>query len=116
MTTRTQTQNFSSASVVLGAQEALSTESINVSASTIAVIIPDGSSATYSVEYTLDDVNTDDIPGVDHPAVVWFTANEFPVGSNTTLYASLSYPVEFVRINVQALVGDLTFKVLQSFH
>lgn len=116
MTTRTHTQNFSSATVVNGPQEPINLENLLVSATTLAVLLGDGASATYSVEYTLDDVNAEDILAVPPVTVTWFTSQEFPANSNTEQYAALHYPVQFVRINIETLVGDLQFKALQSFN
>lgn len=116
MTTRTHTQTFSSASVVIGPQEPINLENLLVSATTLAVIISDGGSAAYTVEFTLDDVNAADVPSVEPVPVIWFTSNEFPSGSSTTKYASLDYPVQFARINISSLVGDLQFKALQSYN
>jgi len=114
VTTRTHTQTFDSASVVNGPQEAINCESILVSATMLAVIV-DGT-AEYSIEYTLDDVNGSDVLGVPVVPVVWFTSEEFPEGTTATKYAAFYHPVQFVRINIESLVGDLTFKVLQSFN
>lgn len=116
MTTRTHTQTFSSASVVVGPQEPINLENLLVSATTLAVIIPEGSSATYSVEYTLDDINAADVPSVKLVPVTWFTSEEFPGDSTTSKYAAIYYPVQFVRINIETLVGDLQFKALQSYN
>jgi hypothetical protein len=116
VTTRTHTQTFSSASVVLGPQEALNLENLLVSATTLAVIVGDGSSATYSVEFTLDDVNAADILDVPVVPAVWFASEDFPGGTTGTKYAAFHYPVQFARINIQTLVGDLQIKVLQSFN
>jgi hypothetical protein len=116
VTTRTHTQTFDSASVVNGPQEAINCENILVSATTIAVVVPEGSSAEYSVEFTLDDVNGADVSGVPVIPVVWITTEEFPEGTTGTKYAVSYQPVQSVRINIESLVGDLQFKVLQSFN
>jgi hypothetical protein len=116
MTTRTHTQTFDSASVVNGPQEPINLESLLVSATTLAVLLGDGSSATYSVEYTMDDVNAADVLGIPVVPVVWFTSEEFPDGSAASKYASFHYPIQFARINIETLVGDLQFKALQSFN
>ena len=114
MTTRTHTQSFNSGSVVDGPQEAINCENILVSATMIAVIV--NGDALYSVEYTLDDVNAETTTDVPPVPVVWFTSQEFPDGSSGTNYAAFYHPVQFVRINITSLVGDLQFKVLQSFN
>lgn len=114
MTTRTHTQTFSSASVVNGPQEAINCENILVSATTILVAV-DGT-AQYSVEYTLDDVNAANTLEMPLVPVVWFTSEDFPAGTSATKYATFYHPVQFARINIESLVGDLQFKILQSFN
>ncbi len=114
VTTRTHTQTFDSASVVIGPQEAINCENILVSATTLAVAV--NGTAEYIVEFTLDDVNAEDVSGIDVVPVVWFTLEEFPAGTTGTHYAVTYQPVQFVRINIASLIGDLQFKVLQSFN
>lgn len=116
MTTRTHTQDFSSATVVNGPQEPINLENLLVSATTLAVILGDGSTATYSVEYTLDDVNAADVPSVELVPVTWFTSLDFPADTTGTKYAAVYHPIQFARINIESLVGDLQFKALQSFN
>lgn len=75
----------------------------------VAVYIPAGSSATYGVEWTADNVNDTNL------TARWFSDSTLPAGqtaSATTVYTS---PIAFVRLNITALTGVAEMKTLQGF-
>ena len=72
----------------------------------IAVYLASGT-ASYSVESCLDDVNSGAAPR-------WFTdpvLNQWQTASGVTSYTS---PVQFVRLNLNALSGVVEFKIVQG--
>jgi hypothetical protein len=100
-------QNFSVATVTLGAQEPKVLDFLPLTSCTLAVAVLSGE-ATYSVEMTLDDVND--------PAVtpVWFTHKEFPLATVVSKYDELFTPWRFVRLNIASITGTMSFYVSQS--
>lgn len=100
-------QTFTAATAALGPQEPKALDFLPLSTCTLAVAILSGE-ATYSVEMTMDDVND--------PAVtaVWFTHEDFPVGSAVTGYSELFTPWRFVRLNIASITGSVSFYVSQS--
>jgi hypothetical protein len=71
-----------------------------------AVYIASGT-ASYSVEYCLDNVNGGASPR-------WFTdptLNQWQAASGVTSYSS---PLQFVRLNLNALSGVVEFKIVQG--
>ncbi len=101
------TKTYKAPLVTPGAQEAISLDSLPFSTATLCVAITNGS-ATYHVEFTLDDVNNPNV------TPVWFTFDEFPVGSSSNLYTAIYYPMPFVRLNIEALTGTVQFKIAQA--
>ena len=74
----------------------------------VGVVIADGSTASYSVEYCLDNVNDASL------SASWFTdptLNQWQTASGVTSYSS---PIQFTRVNIQSLSGSLSLKVLQG--
>ena len=104
----THTQTFSSGDITLGAQQPINVDAFPLSMTTLAAIVTDGT-AKYSVEFTLDDVNADE------NAAQWLTLTDIPVDTTGTAYASVNFPMTFVRINIVALSGAMEFKMLQAF-
>lgn len=98
---------YSAAFSVPGPQQAVNLDVLPFAAATLGVAILDGQ-ASYSVEFTLDDVNNSAIEPV------WFTFEEFPVGTSVTRYTATYYPIAFVRVNLEALTGTVAFKVSNS--
>ena len=74
---------------------------------TIAAIIVSGA-ATYSVEYTLDDLNDTSV------TPRWLTFDEAPVGTTATKVIQLNNPVLWVRINIAVITGTVEFKIIQG--
>ena len=64
--------------------------------------------ATFSVEFTLDDVNDAAV------TPFWFTLDDIPAGSNETTYKVAPFPIRFARLNLEALTGTVQFKVAQA--
>ena len=81
----------------------------------IQVWVPaSGVTASYSVEYTLDDLNL--IGGAANPNVRWSTFAAFPAASSATITSELTAPVSAIRVNVATLTGgSIELKILQSF-
>ncbi len=80
----------------------------------IQVYVPNGVTATYSVEYTLDELNLQD--NTANPNIRWMTDPQFPVGSTATITGNYLFPISAVRLNVATLTGgSLELKTRQSF-
>src|SRR4030095_11673454 len=109
MSTRTHTQTYKVATAFTGPQTPISMEAMIVSASTVAVVIVNGT-ATYGVEVTLDDVNDQTV------VPEWFPLEGMPPGTTATKYVGFVEPFAFIRINLAALTGEVQFKLLQSFN
>jgi len=101
------TQRFNVASVVLGPQQPINWDLLPLTQTTIAVSIVSGTAA-FSVEFTLDDLNDPTV------SPQWFTAKEFPVGTSASTYAAYWQPWRFVRLNLAATTGAVTFQFSQS--
>jgi hypothetical protein len=71
------------------------------------VFVPNGSTASYSIEYCMDDVNAGATPR-------WFTdatLNQWQTASGVTSFAT---PIQFVRLNLNALRGTVELKIVQG--
>lgn len=101
-------QTFSAASVTPGPQTPLNMDYLPLGVSFLGVAIVSGS-AEFSVEFTLDDINN--LGGKDP---FWFTLSDIAAGTNVTKYASVSFPIAFVRLNLTAITGNVQFIVAQS--
>lgn len=79
----------------------------------IQVFVGGGVTSTYSVEYTLDEL---DISGAANPNVRWTTDPQFPVASAATITGNYAFPIVAVRVNVVTLSGgNLELKIRQGF-
>jgi hypothetical protein len=72
----------------------------------VAVVIPAGSTATYSIEWTADSLDTTPIR--------WFPDATLPAGQTSSGTTSFSSPIQFLRVNIAALSGILEMKVIQG--
>ncbi len=80
----------------------------------IQVYVSSAVAASYSVEYTLDDLSL--LTGAANPNVRWTTDPQFPAPSAATITSNYIAPISAVRVNVASLAGGaLELKVLQSF-
>jgi hypothetical protein len=68
-------------------------------------------SATYSVEYTYDDVFSSAFNPV---TAQWFVMTAFPAGTATSKDGQISSPVMAIRLNAATLTGTLSLTVLQA--
>lgn len=100
-------RTYSAASVVPGPQTPVNMDFIPFGTTLLGVAIVEGE-ASFSVEFTLDDVNDPNV------TAFWFTLDDIPAGTNETTYASVYFPLRFVRLNLEALTGTVQFKVAQS--
>lgn len=101
-------QHYDVAAVVLGPQTPVNLDYLPNTQTTVAVALISGT-ASFSVEYTLDDLN--DL-SVTNPQ--WFTSKEIPAGTAATTYGAFWQPWLFARINIAAMTGALEFKIAQS--
>lgn len=74
-----------------------------------AVELQGNTTATYKVEFTLDNVN-------DNTTATWFESISAPANSTTSLYGTFTAPVTFTRVNCSALSanGTIRFAVVQG--
>lgn len=88
--------------------------SIGPFAVAIQVYVPGGVTATYSVEYTLDELVLQD--NTANPNVRWTTDPQFPIGTAATATGNYIVPVSAVRVNVATLSGgSIELKIRQAF-
>lgn len=75
---------------------------------TVGVVLEGAATATYGVQYTLDNPND--------PAVtpVWFDDVNLPAGQSANGVSNYMFPVYAVRINIAAISGALRFIVIQG--
>jgi hypothetical protein len=71
----------------------------------VGVFIPGGSTATYGVEFCMDNVNDSTI------TPRWFPDATLPAGQTTSGTSSYTSPIQFVRVNIASLSGTLEMKV-----
>ena len=64
--------------------------------------------ATYGVEFCLDNVNDPTI------TARWFPDATLPAGTTASGTTTYNAPIQFVRVNIAALSGVLEMKVLQG--
>jgi hypothetical protein len=76
----------------------------------IGVVIPAGSSATYTVEHTFDDVFANNF----NPATATWLPHATLSGKSATSDGNYAYPITAVRLNVAAVTGQVVFNVLQA--
>ncbi len=98
---------YSAASVTPGPQTPINMDYIPYGTTTIAVVVVSGQ-ATFSVEFTLDDVNNASV------TPRWLALTDFPEGSSDTAYSVFHGPMTYIRINLEAVTGSVEFKVAQS--
>jgi len=75
----------------------------------VGVILNAGATATYGVEFTMDDVN--------NPAItpVWLPDANLPAGQAANGVTNYMFPVMGIRVNIAAVTGaGLRFIVLQG--
>lgn len=70
------------------------------------VVLLAGATATYGIEFTLDDVND--------PSAVWFPDANLAPGQTANGVTNYMFPVRGIRVNVTALTGTIRFTILQS--
>lgn len=81
---------------------------------TLAVELGSGASATYEIQYTVDNF---DLPSMTDSAATWFLASGITSTTTTTNIAgALNNPVTRVRVNFTVAVagGTVTFRALQG--
>lgn len=100
-------KTYTAAGSIPGPQTPVNLDCLPFAASTIGVAIIEGA-ATYHVEFTLDNVNDPNV------TPVWFTFEEFPVGTAVTAYTATYYPITFIRLNLEALTGTVMLKIANS--
>lgn len=98
---------YDPATTVLGAQTAINLDNIALSETFVGVFVESGS-ADYGIQLTFDDVNNSDV------TPRWFDLKEIPLGSSGTQYATFSFPVRFLRINIATFTGPLELKIAQT--
>lgn len=74
----------------------------------VGVVLIGAATATFGVQFTLDDLNDATI------TPVWFDDANLPTGTATNGVSNYMFPVRAVRINVAALSGALRFVALQG--
>jgi hypothetical protein len=104
---------------VLGGQDVLNMDwVVTPFQASILVDVIQGGSATFSVEYTIDDINH------GNPLTWrWLPTAGFPYGTTSVvpqpgppipLQWTLNFPVIALRLNLQALTGAVVFSVIQG--
>lgn len=77
----------------------------------IGVAVAAGSTLTYSVQHTFDDVWA---PGFDPTTAVWYTNSSLGT-KTTTLDGNYAFPVTAVRLNVTSYTsGSVTMTLVQA--
>jgi len=80
----------------------------------VQVYVPEDVTVSYSVEYTLDQLNL--LGGQENPNVRWETDTNFPDSSAATITSSFDAPLTAIRVNVASISGgSIELKILQSF-
>lgn len=71
----------------------------------VQVVVPGGVTASYLINYTLNDPNWKPGNGYTPPAVVWQPMLAFPSGSTASVNAPLASPVAGLQLVVASISG-----------
>jgi|SRR5215472_3427503 len=74
----------------------------------VAVAVYLTATATYGIQFTLDDLN-----GTN--PVRWFNDANLPPGSAASGVTNYAFPVSAIRLNITANSGTVEFKVIQGY-
>lgn len=74
----------------------------------VAAVLEGAATATYAVQYTLDDLNDASI------TPVWFDDAKLPTGTAANGVSNYMFPVRAVRINIAAISGTVRFTAIQG--
>jgi len=83
----------------------------NISPISIEIAVKVTGSATYNVEYTLDDIFA---AGFTQVGATWFNHPTLAAGQTTTKDCQITWPVTGIRINQTAGAGSTSATVLQA--
>jgi hypothetical protein len=76
----------------------------------VGVAVSLSSTATFTVEYSLDDPNAD---GYSPSTAAWFVAPAFTSGS-AAIGGAITIPCRAISLNVSANAGTVTAKIVQA--
>lgn len=76
----------------------------------IGIAVSISATATFTVEYSLDDPNA---AGYDPASANWYVASGFTSGS-AAIAGSLTVPCRVICLNVSANTGTVTAKIVQA--
>jgi hypothetical protein len=92
----------------LGGQEVINLNYLALPFQASAIINIVSGIATYSVEFTHDDINKD-------PPYMWVTDTvNFPAGQTSSGILLIDFPVTAMRLNLQSFTGEVRFSVIQG--
>lgn len=97
-----------------GAQPSLNLDpSIASFNATLGVTLGSGASATYLIQYTIDDFSS---PTMTDAAATWFNSSLTTTAITTNVAGLQNFPVTRVRVNFTVAVagGSVSFKCLQG--
>lgn len=83
----------------------------NVAPVNVTIAVKVTGSATYNVEYTLDDIFA---AGFTQGAATWFNHPTLAAGQTTTKDCQITWPVTGIRINQTAGANTTAARVLQA--
>jgi len=76
----------------------------------VAVVVPGGTTASYSVQYTFDDLSSTTEANAD-----WITDPQFPLSSSATLVGNYIAPISGARVVIASISGGpIRLKILQG--
>ena len=103
-------QSYSGTSVTLGPQAPVSIDFYK-SPIQVMVAVWITTSATYNLEFTLDDISG---PLDVAASPRWFPDDDWGMPQTLSQTKVITYPCRFIRVNIQSLSGTLEFKVMQA--
>jgi hypothetical protein len=78
----------------------------------VQVFVPAGTTVSYEVDFSLDDVN---LSYQNLPPQEWMALATFPAGSTISITSAVQAPVAALRLNVASISGGpVYFKILQG--
>ena len=80
---------------------------------TVGTYLSTGSTATYAIQYTLDDITAGTSASTVLP-VRWYDSANYATGTTSAGTENFMFPVRAVRLNIAALSSYIEFKVLQG--
>lgn len=109
-------QVYRAATVVLGGQNLIALDYMTHTFAVSALVDIVSGTASYTVEYTMDDVTgiTSPTGTADLAAIRWHELPDFPSPQTATKLGTIAFPCTGIRLNIGSMTGEIRFSVVQG--